>query len=172
MIPRKIGIPADQRTVNMVRGFDSMAMTKTTGETKAKEGAAAKKAAPKAKAKAAVAKKAAPKQAKADTKQASPKAKSAPKAKAASAKKAAPKKAAAPKLSSTQEQLLKSIAGAGESGYLPTKKAEQKTVEALMKHKLVKKGKKDTKTKTFHVLLSQTGKKHLDSSTPAEAPKA
>jgi hypothetical protein len=133
-----------------------MAMSKTAGETKAKEGGAAKKAAPNATA----AKKAAPKKTK-------PAAKAAPNA---TAKKAAPKKAAGPKLSPTQHDLLTKISTATQP-YLAEKKPDQKTVDALLKHKLVKRGKKDEKTKNFYVEISQAGKKFLETKS-APAPKA
>ncbi len=140
-----------------------MAMSKTAGETKAKAGAAAKtKAAPKA----TTAKKTAPKKSKPATK-AAPKA-AAPKA---GVKKAAPKKVAAPKLSPTQLDVLQTIHKSSQP-YLAEKKPDQKVVEALLKHKLVKKtGKKDEKTKSFHVALSQAGEKFLKSSS-APSPKA
>jgi hypothetical protein len=140
-----------------------MATSKTAGETKAKAGAAAKKkAAPKATA----AKKAAPKKSKPATK-AAPKT-ATPKA---GVKKAAPKKVAAPKLSPTQQEVLEMIFKSGQP-YLAEKKPDQKVVEALLKHKLVKKtGKKDEKTKSFHVALSQAGQKFLKSSS-APSPKA
>ena len=136
-----------------------MAMSKTAGETKAKDGAAAtKKATPKA----TTAKKAASKKTKAATKSAAPK---------AAVKKAAPKKAAAPKLSPTQKDLLEMISKSAQP-YLAEKKPDQKVVEALLKRKLVKKtGKKDEKTKSFHVALSQAGEKFLKSSS-APPPKA
>ncbi len=134
-----------------------MATSKTSGQSKAKAGAAAKKATPKATA----AKKAAPKKTK-------PAKKAAPKG---AVKKAAPKKVAAPKLSPTQHDLLKMISNA-TTPYLAEKKPDQKVVEALLKRKLVKKtGKKDEKTKTFHVALSQAGEKFLKSSS-APSPKA
>ena len=134
-----------------------MATSKTAGETKAKAGAAAKKAAPKA----TTAKKAAPKKSK-------PATKAAPKA---AVKKAAPKKVAAPKLSPTQHDLLEMISKASQP-YLAEKKPDQKVVEALLKRKLIKKtGKKDEKTKSFHVALSQAGEKFLKSSS-APSPKA
>ena len=44
-------------------------------------------------------------------------------------------------------------------------------VDALLKHKLVKKGKKDEKTKSFYVEISLAGKKFLGAK-PAPAPKA
>jgi hypothetical protein len=139
-----------------------MAVSKTAGATKAKDQAAAKtKPAPKATA----AEKAAPKKTK-------PAAKAAPKTAApkATAKKAAPKKAAGPKLSPTQQGLLEKISAA-TGPYLAEKKPDQKVVEALLKHKLVKKGKKDEKTKYFHVEISLAGKKFLGAK-PAPAPKA
>jgi hypothetical protein len=135
-----------------------MATSKTAGETKAKAGAAAKK---KAAPKATTAKKAAPKKSK-------PATKAAPKA---AVKKAAPKKVAAPKLSPTQHDLLEMISKASQP-YLAEKKPDQKVVEALLKRKLIKKtGKKDEKTKSFHVALSQAGEKFLKSSS-APSPKA
>ena len=140
-----------------------MAVSKIAGATKAKDAKAAKtKAAPKATA----AKKAAPKKTKPAAKAASKKA--APKATAA--KKAAPKKAAGPKLSPTQHGLLEKIS-TSTGPYLAEKKPDQKVVDALLKHKLVKKGKKDEKTKFFHVEISQAGKKFLGAK-PAPAPKA
>lgn len=139
-----------------------MAVSKTAGATKAKEAKAAKtKAAPKATA----AKKVAPKKTK-------PAAKAAPKTAApkATAKKAAPKKAAGPKLSPTQHDLLAKLSTATEP-YLAEKKPDQKLVDALLKHKLVKKGKKDEKTKYYKVEISLAGKKFLGAN-PAPAPKA
>jgi hypothetical protein len=135
-----------------------MAMSKTAGETKPKAGAAAKK---KAAPKATTAKTAAPKKSKSATK-------AAPKA---AVKKAAPKKVAAPKLSPTQQELLETISKLSQP-YLAEKKPDQKVVEALLKRKLVKKtGKKDEKTKSFRVSLSQAGEKFLKSSS-APSPKA
>jgi hypothetical protein len=85
---------------------------------------------------------------------------SAPKA---AAKKAAPKKAAAPKLTPPQKIMLEKIGGhADPVGYAGEKK-EQKMIEALLKHKVIKKGKKGEKG--FHYLISNAGKKVL--STPA-----
>ena len=52
------------------------------------------------------------------------------------------------------------------SPYLAEKKPDQKVVDALLKHKLVKKGKKDEKTKSFYVEISQAGKKFLGASRP------
>jgi hypothetical protein len=139
-----------------------MAMSKTAGETKPKAGAAAKKAAPKA----TTAKTAASKKSKPATK-AAPKA-AEPKA---AVKKAAPKKVAAPKLSPTQLGLLEMISKETQP-YLAEKKPDQKVVEALLKRKLIKKtGKKDEKTKSFRVALSQAGEKFLKS-TSAPSPKA
>ena len=129
-----------------------MATSKSTGESKDK--AAPKKVAPKATA----AKKAEPK-------------KSKPAAKT-TAKKASSKKAAAPKLTPPQITMLEAIAKVTEPhGFIAAKKPDQKTVDALLKHKLVKKGKKDDKTKNFFVLISLAGKKYLDTKS-AQVAKA
>jgi hypothetical protein len=137
-----------------------MAMSKTAGTTKAKEGTAKKtKAAPKA----TKAKKAAPKKTKPAAKAAS---------KTASAKvvvkKATPKKVAGPKLSPTQHDLLSKISTA-TAPYLAAKKPDQKVVDALLKHKLVKKGRKDEKTKIFYVEISLAGKKFLGTRSASAA---
>jgi hypothetical protein len=87
-------------------------------------------------------------------------------AKKAAPKKAAPKKAAPSiKLTSTQTDLLGKIGGAGEPGYRSDKKAEARTIEALQERKLIKRGVKHKESGSFHYLLSNTGKKHLGSST-------
>ena len=119
-----------------------MATSKSTEESK-------DRAAPKKKvaSKATAAKKAAPK--------------SKPAAKA-TVKKAPPKKAAGPKLTPPQITMLEAIAKVAEpQGFVAAKKPDQKTVDALLKHKLVKKGKKDDKTKNFFVMISLAGKKFL-----------
>jgi hypothetical protein len=115
---------------------------------------AAEKAAPTRKAaapKAAAAKAAAPKAADRSAEKAA-----APKA--AGAKKAAPKKAPAVKLSDAQTNLLKEIAGSGETG-VPATKRTQKTIDALQAKKLIKRGKKEGDFFKYHV--SKVGEKHL-----------
>ena len=58
--------------------------------------------------------------------------------------------------------MLEAIAKVAEpQGFVAAKKPDQKTVDALLKHKLVKKGKKDDKTKNFFVMISLAGKKFL-----------
>jgi len=138
-----------------------MATSKSSGESKGK--AAPKKVAPKATA----AKKAAPKKskpaAKTTVKKVAPK---------ATVKKAPPKKAAGPKLTPPQITMLEAIAKVAEpKGFVAAKKPDQKTVDALLKHKLVKKGKKDDKTKSFFVLISLAGRKFLGTK-PAAVAKA
>ena len=129
-----------------------MATSKSTEESKDRA-APKKKVAPKATA----AKKAAPK--------------SKPAAKA-TVKKAPPKKAVGPKLTPPQITMLEAIAKVAEpQGFVAAKKPDQKTVDALLKHKLVKKGKKDDKTKNFFVMISLAGKKFLGTK-PAAAAKA
>ena len=130
--------------------------------------AKSKKAAPKTKAapKAAATKKAAPKTTKPAAK--APK-KTAPKA---AVKKAPPKKAAGPKLTPPQMSLLEAISKVTiPQGFVAEKKLDQKVVDALLRHKLVKKGKKDEKTKGYFVLISQAGKKFLVTK-PVAAAKA
>src|SRR5262245_3621489 len=122
MIPRKIGRLPDRRRFHPVRGYSNMAMNKTAGQASAKDGSSAKKASPKG-----AAKKAAPKKAGAG---------------GTATKKAAPKKAAGPKLSPPQQEMLKKVSGHGDpAGYRAEKKPENKTLETLLKHKLVKRGK-------------------------------
>jgi hypothetical protein len=126
-----------------------MALKKTTGAT---AGSAKKTAA-----KGSTAKKAAPKKA------------------AGAAKKAAPKKkAAGPKLSPAQSDLLKKVAGAGETGYHADKKPENKSLESLVKHRLVKRGKKHPTTKNYHYAITKAGQKHMatPSASGSSAPKS
>lgn len=125
---------------------------------------ATKKATPKSSAPKAAPKKAAPKKAAAD-KATAPKAAAAPKApkkaaapKAAGVKKAPKKSAPAIKLSDSQTNLLKEIAGAGEAGVIATKKT-QKSLDALQTKKLIKKGKKEGEFFKYHV--SKVGEKHV-----------
>jgi hypothetical protein len=121
-----------------------MALNKTAGETKVKEGSAQKKTAP--------VKKAAPKTA------------------ASAPQKAAIKKPAPPKLTVPQHEMLKKIDGHTDpAGYHTEKKPELKVLETLLKHKLVKTGKKHPTTKQFHHFISTAGKKHLASGV---APKS
>jgi hypothetical protein len=78
-------------------------------------------------------------------------------------KKAARKKAAAPKLSASQIALLESIAVVTTpGGWVAERKPDQKTVDALLRHKLVKKGRKDQKTQNFFVSISQAGRRFLE----------
>ena len=123
-----------------------MAMNKTAGEKKA---GSAKKAAGKGSS----AKKAAPKKA------------------GGAAKKAAPKKKAGPKLTDPQRAMLERVhSHTDPTGYRAEKKPENKVLEALLKHKLVKRGKKHPTTKHYHYAITKAGHKHL--ATPAPAPSA
>jgi len=127
-----------------------MALKKTTGAT---AGTAKKTAA-----KGTTAKKAAPKKA----------------AGATAPKKAAPKKAAGPKLSPAQSDLLKKVSTAGEAGYHAERKPENKSLESLLKHKLVKRGKKHPTTKNYHYAITKAGQKHLETAgaSAASPPKS
>jgi hypothetical protein len=123
-----------------------MAVNKTAGVTKMKVGSVSGKATG--------LKKAVP--AKAKPSPASTKAKP-----ALASKNIAIKKVAGPKLTDPQQNMLKKvIAHKGSEGYHPAK-VEHKVLETLLKHKLVKKGKKHPETKLFHYQVSTSGKKHL-----------
>jgi hypothetical protein len=81
-------------------------------------------------------------------------------AKAGAPKAAAKKGAEAPvKLTPTQGELLKKIGGS-EAGYLAEKKAEQRTIDALLERKLIKKGAKDKASGNVNYMISNAGKKH------------
>jgi hypothetical protein len=128
-----------------------MAVKKSTA-TKAKatkKAAGAKKSAPKAKA---------PKKTKTSGAKA---AKTAKKPAAKTAKKAAVK------LTDKQTEFLKTISGHGEAGYPATKKADEKSLDALRVKKLVKKGAKNKATGAVHYHVTKAGQKHL--TTPASA---
>ena len=93
-------------------------------------------------------------------------------AKKAAPKKPAPKKAAVLKLSPPQTEMLKKVAALGPDspGYHAEKKPENKTLETLLKHKLVKKGKKHATSGNYHYQVTKAGQKHLE--TVAAAPKS
>ncbi len=81
-------------------------------------------------------------------------------AKANTPKAAAKKGPEAPvKLSASQGELLKKIGGS-EAGYLAAKKAEQRTIDALLERKLIKKGAKDKASGNVNYMISNAGKKH------------
>jgi hypothetical protein len=127
-----------------------MAMNKTAGESRVKAGMAPKKAAKKSPAKKAALKK-------------------------APAKKAAVKKKAAPKLTEPQKTMFDRVhAHTDPAGFHSEKKPEQKVLEALVKHRLLKRAKKHPQTKHYHYHVTTTGKKYkAASSSPAAnvAPK-
>jgi hypothetical protein len=117
-----------------------------------------KSTAPKGGAKTKVAaKKAAPNVKAAPNAKAAPKAK-APKAPKTVAKKAAPKKAAGPKLTDAQKRMLGEFAQAKEAGILGSR-GNAKVIEGLLKHKLIKKGKKEGK-EFFRYHITKSGEKH------------
>jgi hypothetical protein len=81
-------------------------------------------------------------------------------AKGSTSKAAAPHKAAGPKLTELQREMLQRVADAGQAGYRAEKKTENKTLEALLKHKLVKRGKTRMESGNYHYTISNAGKKH------------
>jgi hypothetical protein len=85
---------------------------------------------------------------------------------------AAARKPAARKLTDHQRDFLQKIHAAGEAGYEPTK-AEQRTIDALMDRKLVKRGAKSKETGKARFLLTKAGAKHLPPpAAPAPEPAA
>jgi hypothetical protein len=76
------------------------------------------------------------------------------------AKKPASKEAAPIKLTDRQRDFLKTISATKE-GYTTAKKAEQKTIEALLDRKLIKRGAKDKQSGNYCYLVSKAGEKHL-----------
>lgn len=107
--------------------------------------------------------------AKSGTPKAAPKKAEAPKPAAADAKTkaagATPKKASI-KLNPKQTEILKKIHEAGETGYAVGQKVEERTIEVLKNHKLLKKGAKNKETGKQHYMLTKAGEKHL-STVPA-----
>lgn len=83
----------------------------------------------------------------------------------AAPKKAAPKKAAVVKLTDRQLDLLKTVQGTRDQGYLADKKAEAKTLDALAGKKLIKKGAKDKTSGHVRYHVSKAGEKHIASSS-------
>jgi hypothetical protein len=76
-------------------------------------------------------------------------------------KKAASKEAAPIKLTDRQADFLKAISAKKEEGYTALKKAEQKTLDALLDRKLIKRGAKDKTSGSYCYLVSKAGEKHL-----------
>jgi hypothetical protein len=95
------------------------------------------------------------------------KAKTKPTAKGASAK-----KAPAVKLNERQRDFLKKIKDAGEAGYTIGQKAEQRTIDALIERKLVKRGAKNKETGQHSFSLTKSGEKHLAAAAPAPPPSS
>lgn len=74
------------------------------------------------------------------------------------------KAAPAIKINDRQREFLDRIHGAGETGYRIGQKGEQRTIDALIERKLVKRGAKDKESGTYSYALTKTGQKHLGSS--------
>ena len=79
------------------------------------------------------------------------------------------KKAAPVKLTDKQTDFLKQIHSAGATGYKGDKKAEAKSLEALLGKKLIKKGAKDKSTGHYSYSVSKAGHKHIGSGSAPTA---
>lgn len=100
-----------------------------------------------------------------------PKASPAPAAKASKveALKTTVKKAAAPiKLNERQTEMLKRIQEKGETGYEIGQKTEQRTIDALMDRKLIKRGAKNKESGLYRYMLTKAGEKHMTAASPAK----
>jgi hypothetical protein len=137
---------ADRLQIPIVRVIEAMATTKKakTGKT---AGASARKGAAKAKG-------------------------VAPKSKSKAAAKTAPaaKKAAGLKLNDRQTDLLKRVGAAGATGYVAGKGPEQRSIDALVTRKLLKKGAKNKETGKTPYFVTKAGQKQLPAAAPAPAP--
>ncbi|RUL86957.1 hypothetical protein [Tautonia sociabilis] len=71
------------------------------------------------------------------------------------------KKAAPVKLTENQVKFLQAIQAAGEPGYEPKNKNEQRSIDALVTRKLVKRGTKNKETGNYRYLLTKAGTNHL-----------
>jgi hypothetical protein len=80
---------------------------------------------------------------------------------ATAARKGASKGAAPIKLTDRQREFLKTISAAKEQGYTTAKKGEQKTIDALLDRKLIKRGAKDKASGNYCYMVSKAGEKHL-----------
>lgn len=81
--------------------------------------------------------------------------------KAAAPKKAAVKKSPAVKLTDKQRELLAKVHDAGATGYIPSQKAEVRSLDALKGKKLLKTGKKDKATGMSPYMTTKAGEKAL-----------
>lgn len=78
--------------------------------------------------------------------------------------KPAAKKAAPVKLTENQVKFLQTIQAAGETGYEPKNKNEQRSIDALLTRKLLKRGSKNKETGNSRYLLTKAGAAHLPTS--------
>jgi hypothetical protein len=85
------------------------------------------------------------------------------------AAKAAPaaRKAAPVKLNDRQRDFLRRIGDAGAAGFTAAKSAEQRTIDALLDRKLVKKGARNKETGKTPYFLTKAAQKHLPAAPPA-----
>jgi hypothetical protein len=126
-----------------------MALKKTSGEGSPRKASAKKASSKKAAPKAAQTKKTAPKAA--QTKK--------------TAASGSAKKSSAIKLTPAQQDVLKKVAGASPAGYHASKKPETKSLESLLKRKLVKRAGKSSISGSHAYKISSSGSRKLASLT-------
>jgi hypothetical protein len=85
---------------------------------------------------------------------------------------AAPRKPGPVKLNDRQRDFLTRIHGAGATGFEVARTADQRTVDALVDRKLVKKGAKNKATGKPTFLLTRAGEKHLPAAPAPEVTSA
>ena len=78
-------------------------------------------------------------------------------AKTSPAAKPAVKKPAPVKLTENQVKFLQTINAAGETGYEPKNKNEQRSIDAMATRKLLKRGTKNKETGSYRYLLTKLG---------------
>jgi hypothetical protein len=81
--------------------------------------------------------------------------------KTSSSRTAAPKRATSVKLNDRQRDFLKKIKAAGETGYEAGPSYEQRTIDALVDRRLVKRGAKDKQSGKHRFMITKSGEKQL-----------
>jgi len=70
-------------------------------------------------------------------------------------------KTATVKLTEKQTAFLRQIQAAGPPGYEPKNKSEQRTLDALLTRKVIKRGTKNKESGNYRYLITKAGEKHI-----------